>query len=157
MAEIRAATEEDGTACAGIVLGLPDHFTVDVPAKVIQDLAEHRGWVSVDAGEVVGFVVVERRSERAAEILWIAVRAADRGSGIGTALLERVIAELAGDGLALLEVKTLDRSADYEPYEATAAFYERRGFVQIDTIDPFPDWEPGNPAAIYVAALTPTR
>ena len=157
MAEIRAATEEDGTACAGIVRELPDHFTPDVPEKVIRDLAAYSGWVSVDAGEVVGFVVVERRSERAAEILWIAVRAADRGSGIGTALLERVIAELAADGLVLLEVKTLDRSADYEPYEATAAFYERRGFVQIDTIDPFPDWEPGNPAAIYVAALTPTR
>jgi ribosomal protein S18 acetylase RimI-like enzyme len=157
VAEIRLATRDDGRACAEIVRQLPDHFTVDVPAKVIRDLAEHRGWVSVDGGEVMAFVVVQRRSERAAEILWIAVRDADRGLGNGTALLERVIAELAADGLALLEVKTLDGSAGYEPYEATAAFYERRGFVQIDTIDPFPDWEPGNPAAIYVAALTATR
>ena len=157
MPETRRATDQDHDACAEIVRQLPDHFTPDVPQKVIRDLAAYSGWVSVDAGEVVGFVVVEQRSERAAEILWIAVRAADRGSGIGTALLERVIAELSADGLALLEVKTLDGSADYEPYEATAAFYERRGFVQIDTIDPFPDWEPGNPAAIYVAALTTTR
>jgi ribosomal protein S18 acetylase RimI-like enzyme len=157
VAEIRLVTAQDHNACAEIVRQLPDHFTADVPAKVIRDLGEHRGWVSVDAGEIAGFVVVQRRSERAAEILWIAVRPADRGSGIGTTLLEHVIAELAADGLALLEVKTLDRSADYEPYEAAAAFYERRGFVQIDTIDPFPDWAPGNPAAIYVAALTPTR
>jgi hypothetical protein len=27
----------------------------------------------------------------------------------------------------------------------------------VDTIDPLPEWPPGNPAAIYVAALRPTR
>ncbi len=157
MAEIRRTNEEDGEACAEIVRRLPEYFTEDVPTTVIEDLAEHGGWVSVNSGQLVAFVVVKRRSKRVAEILWMAVRAADRGSGIGTALLERVIALLAADGLALLEVKTLDRSAGYEPYEATAAFYERRGFVQIDMIDPLPGWPPGNPAAIYVAALAPTR
>jgi len=29
--------------------------------------------------------------------------------------------------------------------------------VQVDTIDPLPGWQPGNPSAIYVAALGPTR
>jgi hypothetical protein len=57
----------------------------------------------------------------------------------------------------VVEAKTLDASADYPPYEATRAFWEHRGFVHIDTIDPLPGWEPGNPAAIYVAALRPTR
>jgi hypothetical protein len=46
---------------------------------------------------------------------------------------------------------------DTAPYEATRAFWERNGFVHVDTIDPLPGWEPGNPAAIYVAALRPTR
>ena len=55
------------------------------------------------------------------------------------------------------EAKTLDRSSGYRPYEATRAFWERNGFVHVDTIDPLPGWEPGNPAAIYVAALCPTR
>ena len=49
------------------------------------------------------------------------------------------------------------RSSGYRPYEATRAFWERNGFVHVDTIDPLPGWEPGNPAAIYVAALRPTR
>jgi hypothetical protein len=31
------------------------------------------------------------------------------------------------------------------------------GFIHIDTIDPLPGWSPGNPAAIYVVALRPTR
>jgi hypothetical protein len=53
--------------------------------------------------------------------------------------------------------KTLDRSSGYGPYEATRAFWERNGFIQVNTIDPLPGWQPGNPAAIYVAAIRPTR
>ena len=34
----------------------------------------------------------------------------------------------------------LDRSSGYRPYEATRAFWEHNGFVQIDTIDPLPGW-----------------
>jgi hypothetical protein len=65
---------------------------------------------------------------------------------------------LIGAGLVfVVEVKTLDRSAGYAPYEETRAFWEHRGFVQIDTIDPLPGWEPGNPSALYVAALMTTR
>jgi hypothetical protein len=45
----------------------------------------------------------------------------------------------------------------YESYEATNAFGQRMGFVQIDTVDPYPAWQPDNPAAIYVAALASTR
>ena len=157
MARIRRAREDDGEACAEIVRELEDHFTDDVPDSVIRDLGEHGGWVSVEAGRVVAFVVAQRRSERASEILWIAVRPSDRGSGIGTALLDHLMADLARDGVALLEVKTLDRSAGYPPYEATVAFWESRGFIQIDMIDPLPGWPPGNPAAIYVTALAPTR
>jgi hypothetical protein len=67
-----------------------------------------------------------------------------------------VLDEMAA-GVSMVEAETLDRSADYLPYEATRAFWEHKGFVQIDTIDPLPGWPPGNPAAIYVAALRPTR
>jgi len=63
---------------------------------------------------------------------------------------------LADAGVAVVEVKTLDASAGYEPYVATRAFWERRGFVQVDCIDPLPGWEPGNPSAIYVKALRST-
>jgi hypothetical protein len=56
-----------------------------------------------------------------------------------------------------VEAKTLDRSSGYRPYEATRVFWERNGFVHVDTIDPLPGWKAGNPAAIYVAALRPTR
>ena len=80
-----------------------------------------------------------------------------RGHGLGTVLLDWVLGELAADGVSVVEAKTLDQSAGYQPYEATRAFWEHRGFVQVDVIDPLPGWEPGNPAAIYIAALRPTR
>ena len=98
----------------------------------------------------MGFVLVEQRFPAAAEITYAAVLPARRGNGIGTALVE---AALTGLDVAYVEVKTLDASAGYEPYVATRAFWERRGFVQVDRIDPLPGWQPGNPAAIYVRAL----
>lgn len=157
MLAVRRLTAGDIPAAVAIVRGLPDYFTDDVPGKVETDAASHAGWVLADSGEVAGFAVAARRSAAGAEILWMAVDAARRGHGHGTALVNRVLDDLAADGISIVEVKTLDRSAGYPPYVATRAFWERRGFVHVDTIDPLPGWQPGNPAAIYAAALRPTR
>ena len=157
MLTVRRSAARDIERCIAIVRELPDYFTEDVPAKVESDLSAHSGWVAVETERVVAFAVVDRRSTGAAEILWIAVADAERGQGVGSVLLDQLITELAAEGVQLLEVKTLDSSADYQPYAVTNAFYERRGFIQIDTIDPLPGWPPGNPAAIYVAALSPSR
>ncbi|KAA8939176.1 GNAT family N-acetyltransferase, partial [Mycobacterium sp.] len=153
----RRSRPDDVVGCVAIVRDLPDYFTKDVPARVTVDLADHYGWVATDTRGVVGFTVIDRRSERTAEILWMAVRNISRGAGIGTALLDHVLGELGDEGLQLVEVKTLDAAADYAPYVATRAFWERRGFIQIDTIDPMPGWQSGDPAAVCVAALAPTR
>ncbi|MER7244123.1 GNAT family N-acetyltransferase [Kribbella sp. NPDC000426] len=98
----------------------------------------------------------ERKGPQAGEILWAAVDASVRGQGIGRRLVDDVLRRLRADGVRPIEVKTLDATAKYEPYDATRAFWERMGFVQIDTIDPLPGWSSGNPAAIYVAALEST-
>jgi GNAT superfamily N-acetyltransferase len=157
MTSVRAATSQDAVTCVAIVVGLPDFFTDDVPDKVRSDLRDHGGWIIDDADGVVGFVIVQRRGSRAAEILWLAVAADRRGAGLGTRLVNDVLDELSADGVQIVEVKTLDPSADYAPYDATRAFWLARGFVQLDTIDPLPGWPPGNPAAILAVALAPTR
>ena len=157
MASVRIAAAHDAANCAEIVIGLPDFFTDDVPDKVQRDLRDHGGWVIEDADDVVGFVIVERRGTRAAEILWAAIAADRRGRGLGRRLIDHALAELGADGVQIVEVKTLDPSADYAPYDATRAFWIARGFVQFDTIDPLPGWPPGNPAALLAAALAPTR
>jgi hypothetical protein len=76
---------------------------------------------------------------------------------LGATLVDHVLDELSADSVQIVEVKTLDPSADYEPYDATRAFWLARGFIQLDTIDPLPGWPPGNPAAILAVALAPTR
>ena len=157
MLAVRRLAAGDVPALAAIVSSLPDYVTEDVAGQVERDCAVHQGWVLAGAAGITGFAVVARRSPDAAEILWIAVGPAWRGRGAGTMLLDHLLGDLAAGGVSVVEAKTLDRSADYSPYEATRAFWERRGFVQIDTIDPLPGWEPGNPAAIYVAALRSTR
>jgi GNAT superfamily N-acetyltransferase len=154
---VRTVAPDDLKACQTIVRGLPDFFTDDVPDKLANDLHAHHGWVITEDEGVVAFAVVAYRSSRAAEILWIAVRHDQRDQGVGTTLLEHVLGALAADNIALIEAETLDAAAGYEPYIATRTFWERHGFVHIDTIDPLPGWQPGNPAAIYVCALTSTR
>jgi len=153
---VRRSLPDDLDACLAIVRALPDYFTDDVPDAIRHDLQKHEGWVA-DDGAAAGFVVVDRRSSAAAEILWAAVHPARRGAGVGTILIDHVLDALAAEGVLLVEAKTLDRAAGYPPYEATRAFWERRGFVQVDSIDPMPGWQPGSPCALYVAALGTTR
>jgi GNAT superfamily N-acetyltransferase len=152
--EIRSFQPQDLAAVEEIIRRLDAYFTPDVPEKIGVDISAHSAWVLVDGDEVLGVSVVERRFVGVAEILWMAIDPSWRGRGAGTQLLSHVIDILRAEGVALVEVKTLDRSSDYEPYVATRAFWEGRGFVQIDRIDPLPGWQPGNPCAIYLTVLT---
>jgi len=153
---VRPRLPNELDACIEIVRGLPEFFTPDALDTIRNDFGQHQGWTAAD-DEVLGFAIVDRRSSTTAEILWAAVHRDRRGTGIGTLLIEHVLDTLAQDGVVLVEAKTLDRSAGYGPYESTRAFWERRGFMQIDRIDPMPGWQPGNPCALYVAALSVTR
>jgi GNAT superfamily N-acetyltransferase len=154
---VRVGRPDDASSCADIITGLPEFFTPDVVDKVRGDLTAHDSWVIVEDGAVIEFAIVERRRPTAAEVRWAATVATRRGQGIGTALIEHVLNELRGDGTQLVEVKTLDPTAGYAPYVATYVFWTARGFVHVDTIDPLPGWEPGNPCAVLIAALTVTR
>src|SRR5580704_13251509 len=157
MSAVRRLAAGEAPALAAIVRGLPEYFTDDVPGKVEHDADNHEAWVITDDGTITGFVIAARKSPGGAEILWMAVDAPRRGQGHGTRLLSNVMDDLAETGVSVVMVKTLDSSAGYAPYEATRAFYERNGFVYVDTIDPLPGWPPGNAAAIYAAAIRPTR
>jgi GNAT superfamily N-acetyltransferase len=96
---------------------------------------------------------VERKGAGVAEILWMAVSSERRRMGIGTRLLSAIEDELRVEGSKLLEVKTLAAEARYAPYDDTRRFYEGSGFLPVETMDPYPGWEPGNPCAIYVKPL----
>ena len=156
MPAVRRLAAQDVPAVAAIVSALPEHFTEDVAGQVRRDATGHDGWVLTDADQIVGFAIAARKSAAAAEILWMAVDPGRRGRRYGMCCSPIPLDDLAAAGVSVVEVKTLDRSASYPPYESTCAFWGRNGFVQIDTIDPLPGWQQGNPAAIYVAALRPS-
>ncbi len=158
MLNVRPGGVSDVEACVALLADLPTYFTPDTHDHVRRALpGGAAAWLAADGDDVVGFVLVERPYPAAAEITYAAVRADRQGAGIGTRLVDTALVALADDGVVLVEVKTLDESAGYEPYVATRAFWSGRGFRQVDRIDPLPGWEPGTPAAIYVAALAPTR
>ena len=51
------------------------------------------------------------------------------------------------------EVLVVKTSGDlsYKPYDETRKFYERKGFVRVALINPYPEW--GEEALIYVKCL----
>jgi GNAT superfamily N-acetyltransferase len=154
---VRRGTPEDIEGAVAVLAALPEFFTPDTHAALREGWVAHEPWVAIDGDAVVGLALVERRYPASAEITYAAVLPQLRSGGIGTALVTTLLDDLVADGVAIVEVKTLDESAGYEPYAATRAFWGRCGFVQVDCIDPLPGWQPGNPSAIYAAALRPTR
>lgn len=139
-------------SCLRIAEKLPEYFDANDLGTMRRDLLEDVLYVAVEAEEVVGFSTVRDKGEKVAEISWLAVDPGRRSGGIGRALVGRVEEDLAAGGVELLMVKTLAADADYPPYEATRRFYERSGFLHLETVNPYPPWN-GDPAAIYAKAL----
>jgi len=140
-------------ACLAIAKELHQSFTEQGIAAMSQDLPRHFLYVAMNLNEVAGFVSIYYKSNQVAEISWIAVKLEYQRQGIGSALVDRVANDLRSKRIRVLEVKTLSSEVDYFPYEKTRRFYEKMGFIHLETIDPYPGWEPGSPCAIYVRIL----
>jgi len=139
--------------CLSIARELPQYFMEQGIAAMSRDLHDHRLYIAEDSDQVLGFAAVQSKSNQVAEISWMAVKPAYQHRGVGTLLINRIVEDLQTEGVRLLEVKTLAPTVDYFPYALTRRFYESRGFVHLETIDPYPEWEPGNPCAIYVKVV----
>lgn len=136
----RPLTLADAAACDAVVRGLPEWFGHEGGrAECARAVREQRGVVAEDSGAVVGFATWARRTEAAAEITWAAVRRDRRHGGAGTAIVERIAAEIAADGYALALVmtsastKAATNGAD--PYEETRRFWRSRGFLPLIELD----------------------
>jgi GNAT superfamily N-acetyltransferase len=140
-------------SCLFIARQLPHYFMEQGIATMRLDLQAHRLYVAVDSNHVIGFTTIELKNSQVAEISWMAVTPERQHQGVGTLLIDQLVAGLKAEGVRLLEVKTLASTVDYAPYSLTRRFYESRGFIHLETIDPYPEWEPGNPCAIYVKVI----
>ncbi len=139
--------------CLAIVRELQGYFTEQGIATMSRDLRAHLLYVAKASNQVVGFVTMQHKNNHVAEISWMAVKLDYQHRGIGSVLVDRVAGDLKSQGFRVLEVKTLAADVEYFPYEKTRRFYEKVGFVHLETIDPYPGWDEGNPCAIYVKVL----
>jgi N-acetylglutamate synthase-like GNAT family acetyltransferase len=136
---IRALDPADAPVCDAIIASLPDWFGLQEGIDECADAVRTQpGLVCERDGRIVGFLTVVRPSAVTAEISWLAVHADDRGDGVGTKLVEGLVADLSGTGARLLLVKTLSDREDPGPeYAATRAFYLARGFSPAAELDLF--------------------
>jgi GNAT superfamily N-acetyltransferase len=94
---------------------------------VIEELIDQgRILVATLDGEIVGCLqLLDSRADGEVELAILAVGEQHQGRGIGTALVERAIAEARSEGLHTMRVGT--SSADI----ANLRFYQRRGFRML--------------------------
>lgn len=153
MVKIRKGSIKDIDIAVDIGKKLPDFFTPYAFSQMKQDFKIDELYIIEKDMRALGFCSIKIKNNSVAEITWLGILPFEQKKGIGTKLIEFVQTELKSKAIKILKVKTLDESANYEPYERTRKFYEKCDFLHIDTIDPFPGWEPGNPCAIYVKIL----
>ncbi len=141
--------EAERRACLDIAKALPEWFNEAGLKAMERDLKSETTFIAVEKDQVLGFITVKPINDKALEILWMAVRREFRGRGIGTEML-RFVEGWAKANFEVLVVKT-SGDLNYKPYDETRKFYERRGFVRVALIDPYPEW--GEEAIIYVKCL----
>jgi len=139
--------------CIQIARSLSDYFTEKAIDQIQKDLHSNLFYVTLKSNDVAGFLVISLKSGEIAEILWMGVKKDEQNQGHGYALLNHVVDNLKSKGIKLLAVKTLSADTDYSAYKKTEEFYKRNGFILLEVIDPYPNWEPGNPCALYVKIL----
>jgi len=139
--------------CLAIARELDRGFNAAGLDAMAEALPDQTQFLAFDDDDLRGFASIDRRSPAVAELAWLAVRQDAQGTGVGSRLLDAVADRLAADGVELLTVKTLAATVDDEHYARVRSFYEAAGFRHVETIDPYPEWEPGNPCAIYVKPL----
>jgi GNAT superfamily N-acetyltransferase len=156
-ATIRIVAEHDAERRAAIcrdLLGrLPDWFAIpESVEKYIDEVRSRAMSVALDENDtILGFVTLERVTPVAAELHLIAVLPSLHRRGVGRALLAWIEAAARAQGAAMLLVKTLAPSVEYEPYAATREFYRTCGFVPLAV---FPDmWDPEDPCLLMGKSL----
>ena len=112
---------------------------------------EYPFFVSYDDGEPIGFLALKIHNQYTADIYSIGVLEQYHRQGVGRCLLEAAEQYCVENGYLYLTVKTLDASAEYEPYERTRLFYLNIGFIPLEVFTTF--WNEDNPCLFMVKRL----
>lgn len=128
---IRPLAPADAPAVLALARSLGEWFNREGLEEMERDLAIHEGLVAEAEGRLEGFATWRPCGEGTADLSWMGVSRELHRGGVGTALLDAVLAELERQGVLALEVSTVADSCDYEPYVRTRGFYRARGFRDL--------------------------
>lgn len=129
MIVIRPLSAKNIEAVIRIAQALPEWFDADSRNRAIPiDLRFQDGFVAEEDGQVLGFITLYV-AEGWVNIGWMGVLPDRQGQGIGTRLIAEAERYARRRGIYELATYTLGDSVDYEPYEATRAFYFSKGFT----------------------------
>jgi len=135
-----------------IMHALPTWFSP--PEDIEKKAVIHRDYpffAAYDNDTPIGFVALKLHNKYTADIFNLGVLEQYHRQGIGRRLIEAVEEYCNDKDHQFLTVKTLDSSADYEPYERTRAFYQRMGFLPLEVFTTF--WNEENPCLFMAKHL----
>lgn len=127
-----------------IMNSLPKWFSP--PEDILRKSVHHKEmpfFAAFDGEKVIGFVALKVHNQFTVEMYNLGVLEEYHRQGIGSALLMAVESYSKENGYKFITVKTLDSSAEYEPYERTRAFYLKNGFYPLEVFPLF--WNEDNP------------
>lgn len=124
----------------------------EVGIEVLQEALTDEGYLVLVAeadGEAVGYACfgLTPMTKAAFDLYWIAVSPAHKRHGLGRALADATLADVAARGGRVLRVETEGGDA----YAATRAFYERLEFEVAGRIRAF--YDVGRDLVVYVKYL----
>ena len=144
--------DEKTAITLAVMHSLPKWF--NPPEDIDRKAVTHREmpfFAAFDGGKAVGFLALKIHNEYTGDIYIIGVLEEYHRHGIGARLLAKTEEYLRERNYRYLTVKTLDASADYEPYERARQFYYKQGFVPLEV---FPlHWDEKNPCLFLVKGL----
>ncbi|HWA76908.1 MAG TPA: GNAT family N-acetyltransferase [Polyangiaceae bacterium] len=138
--------------CEAVLRTLPGWFGIESSLlQYVRDTEVLPTFVAREGQSLLGFLTLREHFAEAWEVHCIAVRAPERGRGLGAALHAHVERWLALRGARVLQVKTMAASCPSPEYAETRGFYSRIGYVALEV---FPElWGPRLPVLQLIKML----
>ena len=135
-----------------IMHSLPAWFSPpeDIERKAVIH-REYPFFAAFDESAPVGFIALKIHNRHTADIYNLGVLEPYHRKGIGRKLIEAAEKFCVDNDYQFLTVKTLDSSAEYEPYARTRTFYHKMGFIPLEVFTTF--WNEENPCLFMVKWL----
>jgi uncharacterized SAM-binding protein YcdF (DUF218 family)/GNAT superfamily N-acetyltransferase len=148
--------DEKSAITLKVMHSLPAWFSP--PEDIEKKAVTHRAYpffAVYDDDKPIGFIALKIHNEYTVDIFNVGILEQYHRQGIGRRLLHAAEQYCVDKGYLYFTVKTLDASAEYEPYERTRVFYQKMGFIPLEVFTTF--WNEENPCLFLVKRLDRER